>query len=482
MKKILNVIKKNKILVIITAIAFIALAYTHFNTFLGNDDLPYSFFYRGPERITNIIQVIKNQVADYSTINGRVIVHSVMQFVLIFGKNLWSILNPIMIITSILFMIGISTKYNKKTNKPILFLLGLIIFLILNEYKSIIYWVAGSTNYIWTFAFLALVLMLYYKYGLNKRTFINFLIIFLLTALQESTMVFTIIFVVANIIYDWYKTKKFDKKNLLYLLALSGSLVLLLSPANQARLTVDATWSSMNIIQKLMTSIPVVSLNLIDLLDYKNIIAYIFIICVSLNLFNKKDKKTWIILGLTITNILAIYIFKINWLYFTLILLLVLGEYYGNIKRKRFDLCILSLSFYAVAFFNILTPLYYAGRPNYFFYMYVGIFAMIVLGDIVKKTKINTKHLGLVLVIISTILLGREIYIYTNIGIVHRERLNQIEEYKKNGQEGNLILKKIPGKFATYHMDCNLPEEGYFTYPHFLNYYGLNEDTKVEFK
>ena len=481
-KKIKNIIKNNKFLIILAVLTFIIFAYTHFNTFLGNDDLPYSFFYRGPERITNIIQVVKNQVADYSTINGRVIVHSIMQVVLIFGKNLWSILNPLMIIASILFMIGISSKYNKKINKPILFMIGLITFLILNEYKSIIYWVAGSTNYVWTFAILAFVLMLYYKYGLNKNPIINFGIIFILTALQESTMVFTIIFVLANIIYDWIKTKKFNKKNLIYLLALSGSLVLLLSPANQARLTVDEAWSQMNIIEKLMTSIPVVSLNLMDLLDYKNIIAYIFIICVSINLFDKKDKKTWIILSLIILNIISIYIFKINWLYFSLILLLVLGEYYGNIKKKRLDLCILSLSFYAVAFFNILTPIYYAGRPNYFFYMYVALFAMIVLSDILKNKKVKTKYLYVVLIIISTILLGREVYIYTNIGMVHRERLEQITEYKKNNQEGILVLKKMPKKFASYHMDCNLPYEGYFTYPHFLNYYGLNKDTKVEFK
>ena len=474
--KTLEFLKKNKVLLILMAITLGIFIYTHFNSFLGNDDLPYSFYYRGPERITNIIQVIKNQIADYSTINGRIIVHSIMQTVLIFGKNLWSIINPFMIILSIGCMIGISGKFNKKVDKPVLFLLGIIIFLMLSEFKSIIYWVAGSTNYVWTYAFLALILMLYYKFGLNKHTIINCGIIFLLSALQESTMVFMIIFVLANVLYEWIKTKKFNKKNILYIMALSGSLLLLLSPANQARLTTDAAWSDMSLVQKLLTSIPIVSKNLFDLTDYKNIIAYIFMFFIFLNIFDKKDKKTWLIIGTILINILLIYFTNIEWLYFVLVLLLVIAEYYGNIKKKRLDLCILSFAFYAVAFFNILTPIYYVGRSNYFFYMYIIIFAMIVISDKLKNMKYNYKYVNVILCILFALFLTKEIAIYTNIGNVHRTRLQQIEEYKNNGQEGVLTLKKMPSRYSYYHMDCN------FTYPHFLNYYGLEKDTIIEFK
>ena len=480
--KFIKFVKNNKLLVFFVVLTLTILTFTHFNTFLANDDLPYSFFNRGPDRITNVIQVIKNQVVDYSRINGRIIVHSVMQTALIFDKNLWSIINPIMIVTSVLCMIGIAKKYARKTNKTFLFIIGMILFLLLSEYKRIIYWVAGSTNYVWTYAFLALVLALYYKYGLSKKPIINFAIIFLLTALQESTMVFTIVFVIATILYDWYKNKKFNKKNLIYILALSGSLVLLLSPSNQGRLISDEVWNSMNLFQKLLTSIPVVSYNLMDLIDYKNIISYIFLLAVIFNVFDKKDKKTWILITAIIINCISIYITKINWLYFLLIILLVLTEYYGNIKKKRFELCILSLSFYAVVFFCILTPLYYAGRPNYYFYMYVIIFAMIVLTDKIKNIKKHTKILTIISGIILMLLFGQEIYIYANIGTVHSTRLQQIEEYKRNGQDGTLILKEMPSKICYYHMDCNLPNEEWFTYRHFLLYYGLNEKTKIEFK
>jgi len=79
-------------------IMFIALVYCSLNTFISNDDLPYSFYDRTSVRVTNIIQIIKTQIHDYSYINSRVFIHSIVQFLLIFGKNLWSILNPIVII------------------------------------------------------------------------------------------------------------------------------------------------------------------------------------------------------------------------------------------------------------------------------------------------------------------------------------------------------------------------------------------------
>ena len=473
-------IKKNKVLFILITITLITLTYTHLNTFLSNDDLPYSFFYRGPNRITNIIEVIKNQVADYSSINGRIIIHSIMQTLLIFDKNLWSILNPIMILTSIICIINISSCFTKKNNKSILYMIGIIIFLLLSEFKSIIYWVAGSINYVWTFTILSIALMLYYKEKINN-TYIKCIIIFILTALQESTMVFTIIFVIFNILYKWNETKKFDRKYIFYILSLSGSLILLLSPANQIRLVTDPMWNQMNLLEKLMTSIPVVSRNLIDLLDYKNIIGYIFVITVCTNVFNKNDKKTYLIISLIIINLIAIYILKLDWLYFLLVLMLIVAEYYGNINKSRIKLCILSLSFYSVAYFPILTPVYYAGRPNYFFYMYVILFTMIVLTDKIKELKLKTNYIYILLYILFTTLLIKEIIIYTNIGNIHSKRLQQIEKYKNN-KEDVLVLQRIPDEYSYYHMDANLPVKEYFTYTYFLQYYGLKENTIIEYK
>ena len=62
--------KKNKYLYLITLILFIALLYTHFNTFLANDDIPYMFLYRTDVRVESILDAIKNQYTDYFNLFG----------------------------------------------------------------------------------------------------------------------------------------------------------------------------------------------------------------------------------------------------------------------------------------------------------------------------------------------------------------------------------------------------------------------------
>ena len=187
-------------------------------------------------------------------------------------------------------------------------MLSLILFLLLFNYKSIIYWVAGSVNYIWVFAFLLFILYLYFKYGFTKNKYMNIIIIFILTMIHECTMVFTISFILISMFLDWYKNKKFNKDYIYYLFGFLGCLVLLLSPANQNRLVSDELWNSLNIFEKLFKSIPIVSKNLFNLMNIKNILSYIFIIYVVNLLIKNKNKFSKITIVLIILNMLSIYL------------------------------------------------------------------------------------------------------------------------------------------------------------------------------
>ena len=116
MDLLITKIKEHKRLVIFALLFTVILIYCHFNTFISNDDLSYSFLYRGETRVTNLIQVAKSQVADYLHLNGRFFVHCIVQTLLIFGKKLWSILNPIVILALILTITSIIKvlKHEKK--------------------------------------------------------------------------------------------------------------------------------------------------------------------------------------------------------------------------------------------------------------------------------------------------------------------------------------------------------------------------------
>lgn len=473
---------KNKYFYLIITIIFIILLYTHSKTFLANDDLPYMFLYRTDVRVDSLIDVVKNQVADYFNINGRVVVHSVLQTTLMFDKTLWSIINPIMIILGIILLIKIVNLKQKKTNKILSLLLGISLYLLLFKYKQIIYWVAGSVNYVWVFTLLILLIFLHYKYGFHKNKYINMIIIFMLCLLHECTMVFTIVYILGNMIVEWYNTKKFNKDYIFYLLGFLGSLVLLLSPANQNRLVSDEVWNSLNLIEKLLTSIPIVSKNILNITSLKTSLSYIFITVISTLLIKNKDKFSIINLILIIINMILIYIFKNNWLYFLLVILLVIGEIYTYIKNKQYKNIILCLSMYAVVYFNILTPTYEAGRPNYYFYMYIILLAILLLNEIILKHK-NIKKLLYIIIPISTItLLSYEIYIYKNIGLYHQERINQINEYKEKNNSNNILyLTEIPSKYNSYHMDINMPDKNWFNYQSFINYYNLPNNIEIKY-
>ena len=92
MKKFL---RENKFIVLIFTMLFGVLIYSALQTLITSDYLPYSLFYRGEYRITHLSQIIANQESDYLTINGRFLVHCVVQFMLMFGKNLFAVVNAI---------------------------------------------------------------------------------------------------------------------------------------------------------------------------------------------------------------------------------------------------------------------------------------------------------------------------------------------------------------------------------------------------
>ncbi len=488
MKKIFenikNNFKKNKVIYIVCFIFFLIMLYTHFNTFLANDDLSYSFLYRGNDRIKSLGQVLMHQLADYKEINARIFVHCIVQFLLIFGKNLWAILNPIMIIVTFILIIKLVKLQTSNFNKLVSILGIITCFLLMFNYKEYIYWVAGSINYVWVLTLLLLFVYLYFRYGFSKYKIVNILGIAILCAIHECTMVFTIVFIIGNFIYDWLKNKKINSNYFFYFIGFLGSLVLLLAPSSHIRMASDEMWNNLNLFQKLWTAIPVVSKNLFNLTDIKNVLPYIFIITILISLFNVKSKCSYFLMISIIMNMLLIYILKNDWFYFSLVLLLAIGEYYSFYKNKRIDLCIFSLAMYAVIYSNVLTPLYYAARPNYYFYIYIIFYTVYVIND--KKIVVGglkREYIANFLITIPCcLLLINEIYVYTIIGNCHRKRLEQIENYKHNNNEGTLILEEIPQKYNHYHMDINNPTKDWFTYRYFVNYYGLPQDVEIVYK
>jgi len=481
MNKIINYIKNNKLYLFLMFFVFVSFVYCSFNTLILNDDLPYSFFYRTDVRITNLLQVFKNQVADYFNINSRVFVHMIVQTLLIFGKNLWSILNPMIILFNMIVIGKIVSLYVKKFNKIINLILCITMFLLMFSFKWLFYWVAGSVNYLWTSLVLLLFTYYYLKNGWSKNIKLNMFLVLIVSILHESLLIYMTIFIISTILYEKFINKKEIKKLLLLFIPLIISYCfLLLGPGTLGRMASDSNWDKLNLIEKLNLSLPAVSLNLFRLDTLYNVLPSLFIICLIINLLLNKDKKSFCMIGLLILNIILIFIFKNNWLYFILVVLIFLIDLYNNYKKNRLLLSIVHLSMLAVVYSMAITPDYLNARPNYFYYLYLIIMICITFYNI-NKEKIK-KIVSALIFIIMIFLVGVECKNYYEIGKIKDSRINSINKCIKDECK-ILYFKKAPIYLQNYQIDINQPiTRDYFAYEYFIDYYKLPDDTIIKFK
>lgn len=482
MNKLINYIKKNKYVFIFILFLFIMLCYCHFNTFLANDDLPYSFFKRLNNRVSNIFQVVWDNLRYYKSTNGRFILHCIIMTLLMFGKTLWAIFNPLFIIIIIFVILKLVVKNNDNKNKAITLFLSSALFLLMLSYKSIIYWVAGSVNYLWTCSFIFVYIYLYLNTNILKYKKVNYFLLFVLSTLHENTFVFFLVFYIILNSIEYLKTKKILCLKEFIPIILGGA-ILLLAPGNLARNGSYSQWYAMNIFERINLSLPVVSESVFSLFNINNIIPTIYIIIILLKLifdsYNLKIKSFFI----SFILLLCAMAFYINIYYFYVLIaifLFIVQIYIFIIDKEEKEISIL-FGFYAIAFSMILTPLYNSFRPNlllhiYFIYL-ICKYTFELLNN--KKTLKN-----IILILISFLFLFScflEIKIYYNIGYYHKIRLNQIEKYNETSN-GVLYLEKIPEKYTKYHQDCNNVNEEFWTYRWFVWYYGIEEGTKIKYK
>ena len=466
MKKLLD----NKLFTISILVTLISLMYCSFQTYIMNDDFLYSYSHPYLERITNIRQIFSTQIADYSNISSRVFVHFIVQFLLMYGKNLWSILNPIVIIVNLC---------SKKFDKTVSLLISISLFLLLFNYKSIIYWVAGSVNYVWTSMLLFGFIYYYLKGDFNKRFVLNIFVIQFISILHESLLVFMIVFIIGYIIFQTIKCKKLNFKYLLYLIPIVISYMFLLKgPGVEFRLTVNQEWNSLSLFDKLNISFPAVSANLLSLRTIKNIIPTVFIILIIINLVKERNKYSFILSSILALLFIISYLTLNGYLSLLLIIILFISESYLNIKQKREKMILVSLSMYGVVYSMSITSEYLNQRPNYFMYLYMIMLINILFFQLIHITKYSYFAVICAFIIYS-ICLSYEVYAYYNVGLVKNDRLKQIENYKK-GYADVLYWKKIPDEFVYYHIDSNSPYgDDYYAWDLFLKYYNLPSDTEI---
>lgn len=150
------------------ALAVVAAAFLwlNFATPYFADDYSYMFTYAAGEDkhpIRSLAELWSSQLNHYKVMNGRAIVHTLVQLLLIpSGKALFNVLN-----TAVFMALGFAGYYAAygtfRRFRPLsLFALYALIWLTLPDFGQSCLWLTGSVNYMWT-TFFALLFLLPYR-------------------------------------------------------------------------------------------------------------------------------------------------------------------------------------------------------------------------------------------------------------------------------------------------------------------------------
>lgn len=362
--------------------------------------------------------------------------------------------------------------------KVIVCLLSFTLLIMMYNFKSLIYWVAGSVNYLWVCCFILIYCYLFKEKNIFKYRKTNIFLLFILSTLHENSFVFFFIFILVLNIKEYIENKKISYCKYIFPVLFGGA-ILLLSPGQILRNAGYQEWYAMSFFNRLNISIPSVSKNIFELFNPRCIIPTIYIFILLIRTFLLKTKKvfrfSFIILILLFS--LTSYFNLFRYSYFVLAIVLFINELYIHIEMKEYNIIPIQFGFYAIDFSMVITPLYNSQRPNILLYIY---FILIICKFIIEILKHDYSKIILIIILLFSLLIAIyfEVDIYYNIGSIYNKRLSQIEEFKKNNDEV-LYLTKIPEKYASFHPDCNNINEEHWTYRFFLWYYDLPEGTKM---
>lgn len=126
------------------------------------DDYLYCFSFETGERITSLEQIIPSQIAHYESANGRFLLHTVAQFFLFLGKDVFNIVNVFVFLAfaAVICYLGLGENPAKR---PALFLLTVcLLFLQLPSFGQSFLWLDGACNHYYG-PFIALLALVPYR-------------------------------------------------------------------------------------------------------------------------------------------------------------------------------------------------------------------------------------------------------------------------------------------------------------------------------
>ncbi|MEG0250069.1 MAG: DUF6056 family protein [Peptostreptococcus sp.] len=253
----------NYVSIIIFTLVFVLIFFLNVNTPFVADDFN-NMFVEGNVRITNISQVISNQVYRYYNTNGRVISHTIGGIILMFDKKIINIINSIgfcLLLYIVYRYTDLTESYGRikhKKHKNIIdetrrkinlhnALFVLLAFLLIWRFTPTFgqdfLWVIGAANYMWTNIILLSVLIIARKIAvlekpIEKTSFLLFTILLsVIAGWTNENSVPAVLLILLYYIIKMYVDGNKDIISMVFIFfsMLSGFLIMITAPGNFKR-------------------------------------------------------------------------------------------------------------------------------------------------------------------------------------------------------------------------------------------------------
>ena len=147
--------KKNLLLICILSVIILGIMYVfNYLTPLAADDFNYHFLYwdncTADTRISSVHDIYTSMVYHYNNINGRILLHSIVEFFALIGKQYFNVVNSVMYLALTLLIYKHCKGAGKGNHNAILFLaINIFIWLFTSAWGQTTVWMDGSVNYLW---------------------------------------------------------------------------------------------------------------------------------------------------------------------------------------------------------------------------------------------------------------------------------------------------------------------------------------------
>lgn len=282
----LKLTKKQQTIIILVCIYLMMLILNLLTPILA-DDYSYSLGL-DDTKINSFMDIINYQWWHYFNWGGRTVAHTIAQFLLLFPKTIFNIINPL-IYTCLIYLIYLHAKGNKESNPLFLLLIHLGLWFLLPVFGQTCLWLVGSCNYLWTSVIILWFLWIYRNKESNP-SIIKLIGIFILGFLagwtNENTSAGLIVILLGYIIMQKVCSKK-EKIQKIQIVGLIGTilgfLVMILAPGNFVRTTAfqDNSFFLVKIIKRAIDMT-------ITAGNYLLPIVIILVIALSIKIYHKK--------------------------------------------------------------------------------------------------------------------------------------------------------------------------------------------------